>query len=68
MNFDLFYAVLLCEEVLPNIHWIQLCDANSAVFMYKGNSVQLYENIFLKYDSERVGPCDRDIIKVHFGN
>jgi len=29
MNFDLFYAVLLCEEVLPNIHWIQLFNANS---------------------------------------
>jgi hypothetical protein len=66
MYFDVFYAVLLHKEVLPNVHWIQLCNVNSLVSpCTKGNTVQLYKNIFLKCDSERVGPCNRDIMKVH---
>jgi len=31
MYLDLFYAVLLRKEVLPNIHWIQLSNVNSLV-------------------------------------
>lgn len=47
MNFDLFYAVLFCEEVLPNVCWIQLFNANSPMSPNAKTIQCRYMKIFL---------------------